>query len=126
MGAGHELGKEGERVAEAYLLESGWEVLDRNWRAGHSEIDIVVRCGKLLAFVEVKTRSSAESGDPLESITRRKRREVERAASRWLQIRGASFARVETIRFDAIAVDLVAGRAPQVRHLPDAWRIGVP
>ena len=124
MGAGQERGRRGERVAEQHLLDRGWEILDRNWRSGHAEVDLVVRRGSVLAFVEVKTRSQRGSGDPLESITGRKRREVERTAVRWLETRGRGFAGVDTLRFDAVAVDLVPGRRPRVRHLPDAWRIG--
>ena len=74
MGAGQERGRRGERVAEQHLLDRGWEILDRNWRSGHAEVDLVVRRGSVLAFVEVKTRSQRGSGDPLESITGRKRR----------------------------------------------------
>ncbi len=124
MGASHERGRRGERIAERHLSERGWEVLDRNWRSGHQEVDLVVRRKAVLAFVEVKTRSQAGSGDPLESITGRKRLDIGRVAVHWLRAHGRFLGAVDTLRFDAVAVDLVPGRLPRVRHVADAWRIG--
>lgn len=135
MARTHERGRRGEAIAARYLESEGWEILDRNWRAGHGEIDLVVRLGDLVAFVEVKTRGCG--GDPLEGITRAKRREVERAARRWI------LERVETgegvhandgvngrclsgirFRFDAVSVRLSPGGCAEVHHLADAWWIG--
>ncbi len=124
MGRGHERGRTGEDVAAAFLHGEGWTILDRNWRAGHSEIDIVALHGGIVAFVEVKTRADTGAGDPLEAVTPRKRREVERAASAWLRARAEVLRGVHTLRFDAVAVNLVSRGPPAVRHLPDAWRAG--
>ena len=85
----------------------------------------MVRRGSVIAFVEVKTRSQRGCGDPLESITARKRKAVEQAASHWLHARCKGVTGVDTLRFDAIAVRVAPGRQPTVTHLPDAWRIGV-
>lgn len=109
---------------ERRLAECGWQILDRNWRAGHAEVDLVIRRGGVVAFVEVKTRSHSGAGDPLEAITQRKRREVQRAAAHWIRERGCEIGKVDAFRFDAAAVSLVAGRDPDIRYLSDAWRIG--
>ncbi len=106
------------------MCDHGWKVLDRNWRSGHSEIDLVVWRDGVVAFVEVKTRAQRGSGHPLESITWKKRREVERVAASWLQARARVGATVDVVRFDAVAVELAPGRPPRVRHVEDAWRIG--
>lgn len=124
MGARHERGRLGEEAAAVFFRDLGWEILDRNWRSGHGELDLVVRSAGTVAFVEVKTRSGGGAGDPLESITWRKRREVEKTSLAWLRERGRAVGGIRTVRFDAVAVDLVPGRRPSVRHLPDAWRIG--
>jgi putative endonuclease len=117
-------GKLGEAQAARYLQERGWSVLARNWRAGHKELDLVARRGSTVAFVEVKARRSGECGHPLESITRRKRRDVSAAALEWLRTDGRALEAGVRVRFDAVAVHLRPGRPPVVEHLPDAWRLG--
>ena len=104
-------------------------MLDRNWRDGPRELDLVIRRGQVLAFVEVKTRRRGQGCHPLESIGRRKREELQRAARAWLGSRGEAVAeeghpRFQCIRFDAIVVWLRDGREASVEHVPDAWRPG--
>lgn len=124
MGRGHDRGREGERIAARYLEALGWRVLDRNWRAGPAELDLVVEKDGVVAFVEVKTRSGPVCGDPLEALTLGKRREIERAARGWIRTRRPIGSGPTTYRFDAVAVRLAGGRRPMVRHLEDAWRAG--
>lgn len=124
MGAGHARGRAGEDLAARFLVDHGWEILDRNWRAGHGELDLVARRGGIVTFVEVKTRSQTRAGDPLEWLTPRKRREVEKTSRSWIHERAGALHGVDTVRFDAVAVDLIPGRSPEIRHIPDAWRIG--
>jgi putative endonuclease len=123
-----ERGREGEEAASRYLQEQGWEILARNWRDGPRELDMVVRRGPVVAFVEVKTRSHSAHGSPLDSITRRKRREVERAAAAWLRAQAGLEApegtRTTFVRFDAVVVCPDGSVGPRVSHLPDAWRPG--
>lgn len=133
MGAGAVgRGRAGEELAARYLAERGWRVIGRNWRDGPRELDLVVRRERVLAFVEVKTRTGPGWGHPLESLTWRKRREVERAARAWLSewYREAARApevgavRPDVIRFDAVSVRIPAHGEPVVEHVPDAWRPG--
>jgi putative endonuclease len=124
MGRGHERGKRGEGLAAEFLVARGWTILERNWRDGPRELDLVALRDGVLAFVEVKTRSGGACGSPLEGITRRKRREVERAAAAWLQQWGDARSPLRTIRFDAVAVHLSPDRGrrgAEVVHLEDAW-----
>jgi len=65
-------GKWGEEQAAQHLLSHGCEVLERNWRCPAGEVDLVVRDGTWLAFVEVRTRRGQRLGTPEESITPRK------------------------------------------------------
>ena len=58
------LGNYGESVAERYLVEAGMTVLDRNWRCGQGEIDLILRDADTFVVCEVKTRSSTAFGSP--------------------------------------------------------------
>ena len=92
-------------------------MLDRNWRAGRLEVDLVVREGDVVAFVEVKTRAAGPQA-PLEAVDRAKRRRLRRAAARWISSHpgvGREF------RFDAVAVDVGPGGAADVRHVRNAF-----
>lgn len=112
------LGPRGEAIAAQHLEWAGWIVVDRNFRAGRKEIDLVARRGGVVAFVEVKARRSARFGDPLDAITPRKQREVEEVASVWIQRHGREG---DVYRFDAIAIRLKPGAAPSVEHVENAW-----
>ena len=71
-----------ERVALVWLLLKGYRPLARRYSASGGEIDLIVRRGRTVAFVEVKTRGSLD--DALSSIDRQKRRRIGRAARAWL------------------------------------------
>lgn len=119
MARSHELGRGGEALAARFLERKGWVILERNYRLGHAEIDLVARRGGTLAFVEVKTRSGPAFGHPLAAVTAQKRREIERVARAWIQRWG----RAEySYRFDAVAITWHRGARPLVEHVPDAWR----
>lgn len=111
----------GERLAAQYLEALGYEVVDRNYRFGRREVDLIVRRGHVVAFVEVKTRAGNGYGHPLEAITALKRREVERVAIRWQHRNGRPS---QQYRFDAVGVLIRRGAAPVVEHIPNAWRLG--
>src|SRR5215207_10358597 len=67
-----EIGKAGERLAEAYLLEKGYKILHRNWRCGHEEIDLIVNKDELVHFIEVKYRSSDHHSYPEQAVNKKK------------------------------------------------------
>jgi putative endonuclease len=85
MRASDGLGVYGEQVAELHLLAAGFAVLARNWRCPAGEIDIVAQDGDVLVVCEVKTRSSATYGSPLEAVTSAKARRLRQLAALWLQ-----------------------------------------
>lgn len=117
----HDLGRRGELLACAFLQRAGWVVLDRNYRIGHKEIDLVVRRGEIVAFVEVKTRAGSGYGHPLDAVTHGKRREIEHVARAWIARHGRPD---ERYRLDAVAIVWEPGRPPRVDHVADAWRLG--
>lgn len=116
----HALGRWGETKAACALERRGWRILARNYRFGRREIDLIARRGRLLAFVEVKTRAGLGYGHPEEAVTALKQREIEAVARDFVRRH-----RLEhlDIRFDVIAI--VVGRGRRVErftHVPDAWR----
>lgn len=84
MALHNQLGKEGEKLAEEYLLKKGYEILHRNWRYSFYEIDIIARRNKLLHIIEVKTLSASSPGYPEDSVTKRKFKRLLLAADEFL------------------------------------------
>ncbi|TDQ53695.1 YraN family protein [Actinorugispora endophytica] len=107
-----ELGRRGEDVAAAYLERIGMRVLERNWRCGDGEIDIVAGWGRTLVVVEVKTRAGSRFGRPLEAVDARKRVRLRGLGRRWALARG----RTGRIRVDVLGVLARPGGRWFVRH----------
>jgi putative endonuclease len=94
------LGDLGERLAARHLAERGLTVLDRNWRCRSGEIDIVAADGRTVVVCEVKTRSTARFGTPLEAITTQKAARLHRLGWLWI--------RAHQVHCDGLRVDVVA------------------
>ena len=92
----------------------GWKILGENVWAGGNELDLIVRRGSTLRFVEVKAKTSARFGDPLEMITAEKRRRLRRAAEAWLG------SRPELGRL-AVGFDVIAVRDGRIQRIPQAF-----
>jgi len=112
-------GLSGEAVAERWLQRHGWRLLQRRFRSGHRDIDLIAERDGTVAFVEVKARRNGEFGGPLEAVNWRKRRELARSASVWIDRHGRSG---ESYRFDVIGVIMDGGRV-RVRHVENAFGI---
>jgi putative endonuclease len=112
-------GEVGERVAERWLRRRGWRVLQRRFRSGHRDIDLVAERDGMVAFVEVKARRDGTYGDPVEAVNWKKRRELARSAAVWIDRHGRPH---ETYRFDVIGV-LVEGDRVRVRHVENAFEL---
>lgn len=121
------LGQLGERVAEAHLVEAGYQVVERNFRTRYGEIDLVVSDTRYLIFCEVKTRFGGASGGPygpLVSIGGAKRRQLRSMARQWLADRPSSSRRprCDELRFDAIGIRLRSdGAVLSLEHVEDAF-----
>lgn len=96
------LGRAGEDAAVAWYLGRGAEVVARNWRCRDGEIDLVVRFGRTVVFVEVKTRASSRYGSGFAAVGPKKQATIRRVAQRWLREQDEWF---ETVRFDVVDVD---------------------
>ena len=113
------LGVRGERIAERWLAHKGWRVLQRRFRDGHRDLDLIAERQGTVAFVEVKARSGLEFGTPVEAVDWRKRRELVRSARMWITRHGQPG---ETYRFDVIGV-LMASERVFVRHVENAFGV---
>jgi putative endonuclease len=107
----------GEEIAVRYLIENGFSILMRNFRAERGEIDIIAREGDCVVFVEVKTGRSDKFGPPEERITRSKQRQLYRIASHFIQQNPDLEA---DYRFDAVIIDGHPGQY-EIRHYRNAF-----
>ncbi|MGH8920014.1 MAG: YraN family protein [Actinomycetes bacterium] len=104
-GSRRELGAAGEDLAAAWYQERGYQVLARNWRCRAGELDLVLRRGRTYVFCEVKTRTTAAFGTPVEAVTQAKQARLRRLAVQWLRegrLGGSTPA--GRLRFDVAAV----------------------
>jgi len=107
-------GQAAERRAAWWYRLRGWKILGENVWAGGNELDLIVRRGRDLRFVEVKEKTSARFGDPLEMITVEKRRRLRRAAEAWLGAR-------PELGGLAVGFDVIALRDGRVQRVPQAF-----
>lgn len=104
------IAKIGESLAAKHLKARGCKILAQNYRAKRGEIDLIVRDGEFIVFVEVKTRRSLQFGLPQEAVTIQKQRQISKVALAYLQAQNL----LDTpCRFDVIAIHL----SPQLELL---------
>ncbi|NIO10039.1 MAG: YraN family protein [Deltaproteobacteria bacterium] len=113
------LGKEGEEIAERYLKNKGFKLLERNYRCPVGELDVIALDRKVLVFVEVRTRTSDGSGSPLESVDRRKQRQIIKTASYFLSQKRLHD---HDARFDVVGISMGDGE-PVVEHIRNAFEV---
>ena len=116
MAAHNEFGIEGEDKAANYLIKEGYTILDRNWKSGRKELDIVAEKDGTLVVVEVKSRKSNQYGNPEDAVTRSKVRNIVLAADAYIR-----FNRIDLpVRFDIISV--LSSSGDVINHIEDAFR----
>lgn len=113
------LGDRGEREAVRFLKKQGLRILDRQHRNVFGEVDIIAMDGRQIVFVEVKTRSSAEQGQPFEAVDLRKQRRLTQVALAWLKKKRRL---AEPARFDVISILWPEeSGSPQIQHFRNAF-----
>lgn len=117
MATHNDLGTQGEELAVAHLQKQGYTILDRNWRFGKEEIDIIAQMADELVIVEVKTRNSDFFGQPHEFVSRAKQNHLIRAAHAYVEKHDLDL----EVRFDIIGV-IINKNGEWLEHLEDAFQ----
>ena len=114
------LGKKGEDIACRYLQSRGHVILERNWRSGHLEIDIISYDPEGIHFVEVKARQKSIQAPPQDNVDIAKQRRIAKAAVNYMRkAKGLPGRDLECI-FDVIAVTF-DGENARVEWFPQAY-----
>ena len=112
-------GNYGEGLAEAFLKEKGYRIVEKNFKNKIGEIDIIAKDGDVVCFVEVKSRRSLSCGLPSESVHYFKQRKLVRLAQSYLQ---SCFGTADVMsRFDVVCVYRNAGGSDEIEHIVNAF-----
>lgn len=111
-----QIGDWGERRAEEHLKAEGFTILHRNWRHGRYELDIVVKKGEIVHFIEVKCRKAEGLTTPEEAITEKKSSAVIKAAEAYIVEHDIH----NEIQFDLVSVEYSDDGGFRVEHITNA------
>jgi len=111
-------GKIGEDIAVKFLSRKGYKILKRNYRYGHGEIDIIAMYKDVLIFVEVRVKFSDKFGSPEDSVTIKKREQLKKIASAFIQMNEVNFSEC---RFDVIGITFKDGKF-NINHIENAFQ----
>jgi putative endonuclease len=118
----HAVGNQGEDVARSWLESRGYRYITRNWRCQAGELDLVMRQGEVIVFVEVKARHGSSAGRASESVSRTQSRRILNAAEWYMQ----SHPDTEDMvwRCDILAITWFPNDSPSVAHFENAIVVG--
>jgi putative endonuclease len=111
-----QFGRRGEELALAFYKENSYTVLEKNWQLNHLEVDIIAKNDENIVFCEVKTRTSSSFGEPQQSVTPQKQRNIIRAANYYVLKHQISL----EVRFDIVSI-VFNGAQHQLEHIPFAF-----
>ena len=117
MARHNDLGKWGEGVAADYLEQQGYSILERGWRSGHKDIDLIAFKQGILAFVEVKTRKNNTYIQPQQAVDRHKIKLLMTAANRYICNNNID----AEIRFDIVAITGTDYSNYKIEHIEQAF-----
>lgn len=118
MAKHNETGIKGEKIAENFLLNNGYQILARNWCYEKKEVDIIALKDDVLIFVEVKTRNRKDFGYPEDAVDTRKQDFLKIAAEAYMDINPA----YQKIQFDIVSVMIDnKGNILETLHIQDAF-----
>lgn len=109
-------GKEAEDMAAKFLMQQGYEIVERNYRYRRSEIDLIIRKDNWLIFVEVKMRSSNAFGYPEEFVDYKKAKNIVYGAEQYTFENDYN----GNVRYDVVAISMQSGE-PDIKHFEDAF-----
>lgn len=117
MAVHNDFGRWGEQKASDYLERRGLRILERNWRDGHRDIDIIAIDADVLVIAEVKTRRNKDFIDPEQAVDMRKIRNLAFAANKYVKQYHINF----PVRFDIVTVTGTSDACCEVNHIEDAF-----
>jgi len=113
-----ELGQKGEQIAADFLQEKGYQILNRNYRVGHSDIDILATKNGYLVFTEVRTKSRDNNGFPEDTLTKKKLTRMKKTAEMYI-----AFNHYEGLaRLDAVCI--ILDNSDKIMHLKHYKNVG--
>ena len=112
----HVLGKKGETIAKDYLLEKSYSIVEKNWRYLKAEIDLIAQKDDVIVFVEVKTRSSANYGDPESFVSDKQQKMIINAAHQYIIKNDIE----SEARFDIISI-VISNKKEDIKHIEGAF-----
>lgn len=116
MARHNELGKKGEQLAVDYLINKGYTIVQRNYRFQKAEVDIIAKIKDTLAIVEVKTRSTADFGNPQDFVKPKQIQRLVKAVDEYVIVNKLDI----EVRFDIIAI-VRQGKAFTIEHIENAF-----
>lgn len=117
MASHNDLGKEGEEMAVNWLTAAGYEILHRNWRYSHYEIDVIALKNGKLHIIEVKARQGNKYGHPEDSVTKKKFKDLQRATDEFL-FHNPGY---KWLQYDVLAITLFGSKEPEFFLLEDVY-----
>lgn len=119
MAAHNELGKWGEEMAAEYLQQKGYRIIERDWRSGNRDIDIIAQAPDLstLVFVEVKTRKNEEIMRAADAVNPTKARNIALSANNYIKMRHVD----GLLRFDIITIVGTNAQNMKLEHIINAF-----
>lgn len=111
------IGDKGEGIAAEWLTEQGFQILERNWRCGRYETDIIATRDGRLHFIEVKTKRSGRYGLPEMQVDRRKLNRMIASGTEFIRLHPGW----KWIRFDIIAIQLFTNAPARIDHIQDLY-----
>ena len=116
MASHNQLGKKGEQLAVDFLIENGYDIVERNYRFNKAEVDIIAQKKDVLAIIEVKTRSTTDFGNPQDFVKPKQIKNLVKAVDEYVTVNNLEV----DVRFDIIAI-VKEEQQFNIEHLEDAF-----
>ena len=117
MSKHNKIGIKGEQIAADYLLNKGYIIIERNWRAGKKEVDIIAFKNDVLIILEIKTRSRTDILFPEESVNHKKQGHLKAAGAVYMN----EHPQYINLRFDIISIVMDGDSVKEIVHFEEAF-----
>jgi len=107
----------GEKMAGEYLLKKGFNILHKNWRHSHWEVDVIASLNNTLHFIEVKTRRTNKFGFPEDDVTKKKMENLINASEEYLLL----YPEWKQIQFDILSISILKNQPAEYFFIEDVY-----